>query len=267
MTDPIILTSLHGGKAGLTKENGLVLVDPHTGHNQYAQEALPGHRLAAKVRVEDDFTAGTLSTQFNTYKGSDGAAAYPVIAVATGGTVALVTSGAGASSMAVSGSELTTPLIFKAANGSLVYEAKAKISAITTAVVYLGFTDNDALESAFAGSGSGNGITSNATDGCGFLLSTNMTAGTKIWAVGVANDVDAANFNTAITPVADTYNTYRVELGASGNASFYIDGTLVGTMATALTPTVALTAVASIYELTTSARTLTLDTFHASMNR
>jgi hypothetical protein len=115
---------------------------------------------------------------------------------------------------------------------------------------------------------SANTITTNATDGCGFMFDTSMTADTW-WLVGVANNVDATAQNTALAPVADTYAIFRIELSTAGVATFYYNGTAVGTAMTgAVTATVALTPViAGFNRTTTGTPTLTADWVYVSALR
>lgn len=220
------------------------------------------YKIAAPVThndLFDDFVGKTLSTRFGTAAGSDGAAAAPAISAAAGGMVRGTTGAGAGASMAVNGVQLHSELNWKANAGGLVMEAKVKLSAITTQQLFVGFTDQvAALEAPIIGAGGGDGITTNATDAAGFLFDTTMTT-TKFWCVGVANDVDGTSVNSGIAPVAATYNTLRVEIDTAGTATFYIDGVLVGTVATAVTPTVALTPVIAGFSRAAASRTIDAD--------
>ena len=100
------------------------------------------------------------------------------------------------------------------------------------------------------------------------MFDTRMT--TDVWhLVGVAADVDATRQATAFAPVADTYETFRIELSATGVATFYRNGVQVGTSmsgavtaATLLTPTVMVGNTSG-----TSSFTADLDYLHCSMAR
>lgn len=185
---------------------------------------------------------------------------------AASGTV-VGTIGDTTASMAVSGVQLSRGLNWKANQGNLVLEARVKISAITNIAVFVGFTDQvSALEMPVTLSTTT--FTTNATDAVGFLFDTAATTDT-IRLVGVANDVDATAQDTSLAYVADTYKTFRIELSAAGVATFYIDGTAVGTAMTgALTATVALTPVIAGFNRTTSGTpTITADYMHVSADR
>jgi hypothetical protein len=164
--------------------------------------------------------------------------------------------------------QLNSARQWQASNGDLVLEAKVKISQITEAYVFVGFTDVLTLEAPVVSAASADTITTNATDGVGFMFDTRM-ATDNWWLVGVANDVDATAQNSASAPAADTYQTLRVEVTSAGVASFYIDGSQVGTAmtgavtaATDLTPTIAVSKTA-----TNTSMTLDCDYLHVAMAR
>jgi hypothetical protein len=229
---------------------------------------------ARKVVMFDDFLGGSqaLSTTiidgWRSRKGSDGQCVDWTITEAVNGTV-VGTIGDSTASMAVSGIQLDRGLDWKANQGGLIFEAKVKMSAIADISVFIGFTDQvGALEMPIHSAASANTITTNATDGVGFMFDTSMDADTW-WLVGVANNVDATAQNTGTAPVADTYATFRIELSAAGVATFYYNGTAVGSAMTgALTATVALTPVIAGFNRTTSGTpTLTADYVHVSADR
>jgi hypothetical protein len=87
--------------------------------------------------------------------------------------------------------------------------------------------------------------------------------------VGVANDVDATRQALTTAPVADTYYVFRIEVDSAGKATFYIDGTQVGTqMSGAVTASVALTPVFIIYpQGAVAGRTMTIDYVHCAQTR
>jgi hypothetical protein len=114
---------------------------------------------------------------------------------------------------------------------------------------------------------SANTLTSNASDAVGFMFDTSMTDD-NWWLVGVDTDVDATHQDTGFAPVAATYETLRVEVGADGGAVFFRNGLQVGTkMAAAITPGTDITPVVAIFPRTTAVKTIDIDYIHASMNR
>jgi hypothetical protein len=135
--------------------------------------------------------------------------------------------------------------------------------------VFIGFTDQvGALEMPIHAAASANTLTTNATDAVGFMFDTSMDDD-NWWLVGVANNTDATHEDTAETPVADTYAIFRIELSSAGAATFYYNGTQVGSAMTgAVTATVALTPViAGFNRTTTGTPTITADYVYVSANR
>lgn len=200
--------------------------------------------------------------------GSDGQVVAFTRTEALEGTV-VGTIGDTTASMAVSGVQLDRGLNWKANQGDLVFETRLKLSAIADIAVFFGFTDQvGALEMPIHSAASANTITTNATDGVGFMFDTSMDADTW-WLVGVANNVDATAQNTSTAPVADTYAVFRIELSSTGVATFYYNGTAVGSAMTgAVTATVALTPVIAGFNRTTSGTpTITADYVYVSANR
>lgn len=215
-------------------------------------------RRVSSRQVErfDDFTGGgqafstTVIDGWRSRKGSDGGCVDWTVTGAVDGVV-VGTIGATTASMAVSGVQLDAGLCWKANQGNLVFEARVKISAITNVSVFVGFTDQVAALEAPA-TLTGTTFTTNATDAVGFLFDTDATTDT-IRLVGVANDVDATHQDTSLAYVADSYKIFRIEVGTTGVATFYIDGAQVGTaMPGAVTATVSLTPVVSGFNRTTS---------------
>jgi hypothetical protein len=112
-------------------------------------------------------------------------------------------------------------------------------------------------------------LTTTATDAVGFMFDTSMATDTW-WLTGVANDVDATHQNTGFAPVISTYETFRIELSATGIAKFFRNGLFVGSgpMSGAVTATVALTPVIAGFNRTTSGNgTITVDYLGVAANR
>jgi len=223
-----------------------------------------------------DFTGGgqaystTVVDGWRSRKGSDGACVDWTVTPAISGSV-VGTIGSTTASMAVSGVQLDRGLCWRASQGDLVFEARVKLSAITNIACFIGFTDQTAaLEMPIQSAASADTFTTNATDAVGFMFDTSMTTDTW-WLAGVANDVDATQQNSAAVPVAATYQTFRIELTTAGVATFYIDGTQVGTAAGlsgAVTASVLLTPViAGFNRTTTGTPTITADYVYTSGGR
>lgn len=257
--DKRILTSLHGSRLGLTRQGHLVADGRVMAHSPI----LPG---ASNV-VYDDFTQKALDTTNNwgSHAGSDGAAVGPAILAAKGGVCRLTTGAGAGATMAVNGTQIDRALTWEADAGGLLMAVRLKAAAVTTLALYAGFTDQvAALAMPFTLSG-GN-LTSNASNGAGFLFDTGATAAT-IKCVGVANDVDAAVVDTGLAFVAATYRFLVIEVDANGKAWFYIDGVLVAETAGCVTKTVALTPVVAAFRRSAASTTVDVDYIYVSQDR
>lgn len=212
------------------------------------------------VEERDDFLGDVLADQWNGRVGSDPQCVTPtILADQVRGVVRAVTGDDAAATMAVNGVQLERALNWSANQGGLVLEAKVKMSAITAAAVFVGLTDQvAALEMPFT-LGAGNALTSNASDAVGVLFDTAADTDTW-WLVGVAADVDAAKQDTTLAPVADTYETWRIELSSAGVATFYRNGVAIGTTMTgAVTASVALTPVIAAFSRGAASRNIDSD--------
>jgi hypothetical protein len=161
--------------------------------------------------------------------------------------------------MAANGVQLEQSLNWKPSQGNLVFEARVKMDAITTVALFAGFTDQVSALEMPATLGGGDALTTNLTDGVGFLFDTGADTDT-IWLVGVRNDTDAAKQDSGLAFAADTWRTLRLELDSAGNATFFVDGVQRGTaMANATTAAVALTPVIAGFSRAAASRVFTVD--------
>lgn len=263
-----ILTSIHGRKVGLDHEGRLLVPAGVVSGENGKQIALPS---PSTVTLFDDFTNGFNTNNWLATEGTDSATSdAAILSGGIGGVLRLTTGDAGTGYAADAEQITQKALMWQAGNGNLVFEIRVKLSAIINCYAFLGFTDTvaAALEAPIIGSGSGNGLTSNATDAVGFMFSTNMTDD-NWWLVGCKNDVDATAQDSGYAPVADTYETLRIELNTSGEAVFYRNGAQVGDkMASAITAATDLTAVMTVSKLSaTVSMNMDVDYIHVAMNR
>jgi len=250
-----ILTSIHGRKLGLGPNGELIVPSGVVMLGEDGSQLAVG-TSGTMVRQFDDFIGPTLSTQWAVTAGSDSPAGGAINA-ANGGTLRLTTGDSNAS-LAADGIQVEGGLNWKAANGSLVFETRLLISAVTAVQLYAGFTDQTAaLEMPVTLTTAT--FSTVATDAVGFLFDTNATTKT-IRLVGVANDVDATMQDSGNAWAAATYIKLRVEVSTTGVATFYINGTPVGTsMSGAVTPTIALTPVIAARSLAANSKTVDID--------
>lgn len=262
-----ILTSIHGKKFGIDHEGralspgGLVL-----GNN--GKQRVVGD--PNNVALWDDFESGLNTARWKLTEGTDSATSTAAILAGGMGGVLRLTTGDAGTGIAADGNQLSqNALMWQASNGNLIMETKLKLSAITTCYAFVGFTDQVAsLEAPVISASSANTITTNATDAVGFMFDTNM-ADDNWWLVGVDTNVDATHQDTGFAPVADTYETFRVELTATGEARFFRNGNQVGTqMSAAVTPATDLSPVILVSKLSvTATMTMDIDYVHVAMNR
>lgn len=215
----------------------------------------------ARATLFDDFLGDVLADEWSGAAGTDTAAIAPALNAQENGVVRLISGDAGAGSDAADGAVLTHGLNWYAENGGLVFQARIKlVSSIAAVNVCAGFTDvlgSTAVEAPFE-IGSTDNLTSNATDAVCLVFDT---AGTDDqWAgLGVKNGTDTARVDTGLAPTADAWTTLRIEVDSAGGATFYIDGVNVGSVANAVTGTVALTPVLFVMTRTTASKTIDAD--------
>ena len=187
------------------------------------------------VVLFDDFTDLVVSSKWNSLKGSDAGCALPtVVTNSVSGNISMLQGAGAGATMAVNGVQIAGALNYFPATGRLVFEARfAQMSVLTNTCFFVGFTNQvSALQMPIEGSGVADGITYNSTNACGVLFDTRM-ATQNWWLVGMNNSVAGTPQNSGVSPIASTYETWRVEVPSSGNlAYFFRNGVLIGTSMT-----------------------------------
>jgi len=223
------------------------------------------------VAIFDDFaginTVAPNVSMWSMLEGTDSATSAEVQSAAKGG-VLLMTTGDAGTGFAADACQMVNGLHWYAENGGLRIQARVKLSAITTCTAFIGFTDLAATLEQSILYATGTTYTTNASDACGFLFDTASTAD-KWCLTGVAADVDATMEELTVAPVADTYETFAVELSTAGAATFFRNGAQVGNVMTgAVTPSVALTPTIYVSKLSVAASmTMSVDYINVSMRR
>lgn len=248
------------GSSGGTRDTFPELVSKCKENFEEIAQFAPGRGNVAWL---DDFLGDVLADQWTIAAGSDSPAA-GALTEAAQGVLALVTGDSNVS-LAADGIQATSFLNWKTANG-LTFEARVKVSAITNLQLFVGMTDQRAsLE--MPATLATTTYTTVFTDGFGFLFDTAATTDT-IRAVGVADDVDATHVDTGLAYVADTYKVLKIVIDRSQTARFYIDGTLVATVADACRGTIALAPVICARAVgDTVSKTVSVDYISVSMPR
>lgn len=224
---------------------------------------------SALVTLFDDFVGEEIDGfRWQSLIGTDASARQAIVLADQAGGVVRLTTGADAgASMALNGVQLHSQLNWRTNKGALVWEARVTIDAITLVALFIGLTDQRAaLEMPFT-LAAGDILTSNASDAVGVLFDTAADTD-NWWLVGVAADIDAVKQNTAVAPVAATFETWRIELSATGVATFYRNGVLIGAaMAAAVTASALLTPVIAAFSRTNASRNIDVDQQLVQMQR
>jgi hypothetical protein len=215
---------------------------------------------APAAELYDRFITGGSLAHYFLVDGSDAQATAPAISA---NTLVAITGDAG-TGYAADGTQAIALAGYIPSAGAITVEARIKLSAITTVAMFFGLTDQAAaLEAPIESAASADTITTNATDAVGFFFDTAMSTD-NIWLAGVNNNSDETHQDSALAFVADTYKTLRVTLNTSGDATFYIDGTAIGSvMTTAVATGVTLYPTICAAARSTSSRTLTADYLYA----
>jgi hypothetical protein len=269
-----ILHSLYGRLLGLSRA-GL------TGKNKGKQQLISAggftsgshphqwhHPSPIKVVLRDDFLGDVLADEWN-YVETDTDATGLVLAGGIGGVLQITTGNDDGNAVVLPDlAGITSYLNWQASNGGLEMEVRIKVSRITLAYLFIGFTDLITIEAPVISAGSVDTITTNATDAVGFMFDTAQSTDTY-HLVGVANNTDATMQTITGAPVAADYETLRIEVSSAGAATFYRNGAQVGTTMTgAVTAATDLTpAVLASNTDGTSAITLDIDYVYVAMNR
>lgn len=214
------------------------------------------------ITLYDDF----LGEEINGYNwqsliGTDSSARQGIVRSEQVRGFARLTTGAGAgATMAVNGVQLNSRLNWQVNQGGLSIEFKLMTDAIASVAIFAGFTNQDsALQIPINGAGGGDSFTNNANDAVGILFDTTMTTA-KWWMVGVSGAVGATGQNSGVAPVVSTVETWRIELTTAGVASFYRNGSLIGSAMTgAVTSNVPLTPVIAAFSRTNASRNIDVD--------
>jgi hypothetical protein len=208
--------------------------------------------------LADHFRGPTMLTDYTVNKGNDNVAANPAhVAGSQIGLLRLTTGDAGTGTAADS-SSWTAALNWTAEDGEITGIFRAALSAITNVAFFIGFTDALASTLEMPFTLSGTTFTSNASDAAGFLFDTAATTDT-IRCVGVADGTDGTPLDSSLAPEAATHREYKLTISTAGLAKFWIDGTLIGEIASAVTPDVPLTPILIAEARSTASRTFDAD--------
>lgn len=213
---------------------------------------------AAYVEYFDDFLGPVLSTaRWTALTGSDGSNS-PVINLQQGGVVRFTTGAGSTHTMAVNGSQLVSSRNLLVSNGGVRADFRlGKASAITSQQYCFGLIDAVTLTAPFTRTTAT--TTANGTNGACFLQDPAST-NTHLYAVAVnaGGSPQSVALNVDIDTAAQ--HVYRIEIDAAGNATYFIDGALVATIALAVATTAQLAmSIGTFSEATSGSQTLDAD--------
>lgn len=192
------------------------------------------------------------------------------------GVVALgITSGA----VRISGNDengkgvaLTTDLVFSPAlNGPLAVEARVQMQALTTRSIFMGFCGTIADDVAEPLTSVTTTHTLTASNLCGFVMDSQLTAAAVWHAVynggSTTGATDSTTTTTGISAVAAEWDVLRLEIDNNGTARWYINGVLEKTVTNAVSTTALQGALVGCWGTTTTAADLDVDYFAVEANR
>lgn len=259
--------SIHGKRAFLDKDDVL------TGSGGMAAGGIdkpivvyPGPDVAA---LYDDFHGDALAGRWIPYEGTDtGAhATQGILSVTTNG-VARLLSGTGYASLAQTIAGLRSGRQWKADQGNLRWYARVKLPEITNTSAFFGFTDDTGTVEAPIWEDTGSvAQVATAADAVGFLFDT-ANSHTAWQLVGVKASSVKTPVDLSSGPTANVYVDLEIEIDASGNAAFFMDGAYVGKIDAAVTATVALAPVVSVWpHVANAAKSVDIDMIAVSALR
>ena len=210
----------------------------------YADKDAANPTKETHFEVFDDFLAAALDATNNwiTFKGTTGTTQVATTVTAPEGQVTMIN---GAANDAQDKTVLSTILLAKGSLislGKTVFETRVSFSAITGCSWGFGLGDALAADTEVANYTVDSGVVADAgaiTNAISFVFDTDATTGqwqacsTNGGTVGNA----AAEEPLTDLPSVNTYQTLRIEVDASGDARFYINGVLRATRATAVATT------------------------------
>jgi hypothetical protein len=224
--------------------------------------------IRARSTMFDDFLAAGIDGRWSSTAGSGTSnAAATTVAGALNGAITLKSASDDGTHAANFSTLTTDQLNYLASQGGLTIEARCKISDVSEAYFFVGFTDTISTTVEGPIFMNAAAIDSDATDACGVVYDIDAT--TDVFTVGgVKNGTDTDPQLSSITPVDDTWFTVRVEVSAAGAVQGFINNAPIGDpVANAVTTSVALTPAVFIGNRSANQVTLTVDYIMVKGNR
>jgi len=170
------------------------------------------------------------------------------------------------------GVALTTDLVFSPAlNGTLCVEARVQMQALTTRSVFIGLCGTIADDIAEPLTSATTTHTLTATNLCGFVMDSQLTAAAVWHAVynggSTTGQTDSTLTTTGISAVASEWDVLRLEVDPNGTARYWINGVLESTVTGAVSTTALQGAVVGCWGTTTTAADMDVDYIAVEANR
>jgi len=156
-------------------------------------------------------------------------------------------------------------------NGTMVAETRVQRAAVTAGVVWFGFCDVNADDIAEPVGATGTTLTLTASDLCGFVLDSQLTA-TATWHMAynggtTTGATDSTTVVSDVVAVLAEWDILRVEIAPNGTGFWYINGELKQTVVNAVSTTVVQGAYVACFGTTTTAASVDVDYLYVSANR
>lgn len=159
--------------------------------------------------------------------------------------------------------------------GTLVLEARVRIPDFTTAVVFIGFTDDNqdalSIENHLFDVTAVTTIENTASDIIGFYLQSEMTYSTEWHAIykggSTASSTDTNDNDLDVVAVAGEWDILRVEVDSNGTGRWFINGDLVKTLAGALSTSTDVAACVGVGTVAGARELLDVDYLLVTANR
>jgi hypothetical protein len=156
---------------------------------------------------------------------------------------------------------------YKANQGGLMVEARIKLSDVSEAYLFVGFTDTVSSTRECPIFLVGADIDSDADNACGVCYDVDGTT-KEFFHGGVKATVDTVPVYSGSAPTDGTYFTVRVEVSATGSVTGYIDDIAIGSaVANAVTITTSLTPAIFVANRSANAVVATVDYIKVQQNR
>lgn len=157
-----------------------------------------------------------------------------------------------------------------ALNGAIAMETRVEMAALTTRVVWFGLCGTHADDVAEPLTATGTTLTLTATDLCGFVFDSQLTA-TK-WHMpykggSTTGPTTSTNVESDVTPVAAEADVLRLEVFPDGRAKWIINGNVEQEVAGAVSTTALQSAFLAVFGTTTTAADADFDYFAFEANR